>query len=432
MESTINSYIELQDIIIQLNEENIMSCKAYFSDTDKTHISNHLKQIAHYIYFATIIRQNSIDLIMDLFTFLISISDEENELNMISGYFLDYVFMPPPSKSDITIKNGPISFMRKLYENGIYTIDCIIERIEKFMNQFPKYGNCFLLFFFWFLPEIEEKRSDLYSKTLSMFDSQQLLMFPHIFIKFFRDFENIRADEWKLYKFLINNHYYPSSIEYTISIDDVSGLQVKLQSIPGLRINNDADFRNYLNEKRIENSIFETNYILQNQPTFIQFAIAHNAVKCTAFLLLQQSRLEEHQYQRYPTAHFAVAAENIQMLHKLEQEKCNFNGTLNIAAFYHRREIFDWLNSTMFINLNNIDFDCGPVLHSCIGTENYTVFQIYFEKGMNVNQRDRTKKTILFEAARTNHIDIVAYLLSNPLIQVNSMAVFSVFLSCLF
>ena len=47
------------------------------------------------------------------------------------------------------------------------------------------------------------------------------------------------------------------------------------------------------------------------------------------------------------------------------------------------------------------------------------------EKGININQRDRTKKTFLYEAARTNHQDIVELILSHPDVNVNYHAIFN-------
>ena len=39
-----------------------------------------------------------------------------------------------------------------------------------------------------------------------------------------------------------------------------------------------------MNEIRIECAHFEANYILQNQPTILQYTIAHNSNKCIIFL----------------------------------------------------------------------------------------------------------------------------------------------------
>lgn len=407
-----NKFTELQNKIFQLNSENLITVKAYFVSNDPQFISHYLPQVAHYFYFASIIRNEKIELYVDLFQYLVSQGTEENDLSNLPLYFLDNVFLPPPSKNDVTVKIGPISFLRRLYEESVYTIETIIDRIEEFKEKYPKHGNTFLLYFCWFIPEIEEKRTELYSKTLLMFDSQQLLMFPYYFVSFFRQLEEIREDDWKLFHFLTENHYRSSTIEYCISKDDVKALQIKLNSVPDI------------NEYRIDCSVFETEYILQNRPTLIQFSIARKAEKCAKLLILNHAHLEEHMYERYPTSHFAIASENELILHKLEQEKCNFNGSLNIAAFYHREEVFEWLSSTLFQSPNKDDFDFGPLIHSCISTENYSIILHCIEKGININQRDRTKKTFLFEAARTNHQDIVELILSHPDINVNLHAIF--------
>ena len=411
-----NKFTDLQNKIFQLNSGNMISIKAYFSSYDPGFISHYLPQIAHYFYFATIIRQDNVELYINLFQYLISQGNEENELSNLPLYYLDNVFQPPPSKNDVTVKIGPISFLRRLYEESVYTIDTIIDRIEEFQIKYPKHGNAFLLYFCWFIPEIEQKRTELYSKTLSMFDSKQLLMFPYYFVNFFRQLEEIRADDWKLFHFLTANRYRASTIEYVISKDDATSLQIKLNGLSDL------------NEYRIDCSVFETEFILQNRPTLLQFSIAHKSERCTKLLILNHARMEEHMYERYPTSHFAISSENELILHKLEQEKGNFNGSLNIAAFYHREDVFEWLSSTLFQSPNKDDFDFGPLIHSCIATENYSVILHCIEKGININQRDRTKKTFLFEAARSNHQDIVELILSHPDINVNLHAVFLFFI----
>lgn len=406
-----NKFIDLQDKIFQLNSKNIDAHKTFFDELDPKFISHYLPQIAHYFYFASIIRQKNISLYVDLFNYLISQGNEDNDLSNLSNYYLDYIFTPPPSKTDVTIKIGPISFLRMLYEESVYTIETIIDRIEQFYKQYPKHGNSFLLYFCWFIPEIEQNRQELYSKTISMFDSTQLLMFPYYFVNFFRQLEDLRADEWKLFHFLTINHYHPSSISYAIANDDAISLQIKISHIPNL------------DDVRIDCTVFETEFILQNRPTLLQFSIAHNSEKCTKLLMLNHAHFEEHMYERYPTSHFAVASENELILHKLEQEKSNFNGSLNIAAFYHRSDVFEWLSTTLFQNLKKDDFDCGPLIHSCIPTENYSVILRCIEKGVYINQRDRTKKTFLFEAARSNHQDIVELILSHPDVNINLHAI---------
>ena len=349
-----NKFSDLQNKIFQLNPENMISTKAFFISYDPQFISHYITQIAHYFNFASIIRQENIELYVELFQYLVSQGNEENDLSNLPLYYLDSVFIPPPSKNNATVKIGPISFLRRLYEESVYTIETIIDRIEDFKEKYPKHGNAFLLYFCWFVPEIEQVRTELYQKTLLMFDSKQLLMFPYYFVTFFRQLEEIRADDWRLFHFLTVNHYLPSSIEYQIMKDDVNALQIKLNSISDI------------NEVRIDCSIFESRYILQNRPTLLQFSIAHKSEKCTKLLILYHAQLEEHMYDRYPTSHFAVASENELALHKLEQEKCNFNGTLNVAAFYHRDEVFDWLSTALFENLKSDDFDFGPLIHSCI------------------------------------------------------------------
>ena len=425
----VNNLIELQDMIFGLNSKNIIKLKSLLSKDDQF-LFSHVRQIALYIYFATIIRPYSDDLLLDLILYLISIGNDENHYLEIPNEYSNFVFEPPPSKSEITFKNGPISFLRKLYENSVITIDEIFERIERFNERYPKLGNSYLLFIFWFIPEVEKQRPKLYEKTLIIFDTDHLLMFPYYIKQFFQNIEKIRENDWKLFHFLTSEHYYPSSLEFAIANDDVNSLQAKI-------LNSQINFD--INEFRIECTIFETNYILQNQPTILQFSIAHNSNKCTKFLLLNGARIEEHQYSRYPTSHFAVAAQNTEILHKLEQENCSFNGTLNIATIFHRKNIFEWLRKTQFQNVTDIDFDCGPLLHSCVLTENYRVVISLLhkpnsqkERKVDINQRERTKKTILFESARTNHVDLVALLLLHSNIDVNIYSVHFLILESIF
>lgn len=405
-----NTFINLQNNIFSLNSRNLNQIIDFLFDSESDYINRFVPQIAHYLYFATIIRQEKIENYIELYKFLVSQANDSNDLGSINEYFLDFVFIQPPSKSDITIKNGPISFLRRLYIEEVISIETILARIAQFIEKYPKCGNVYLLFFCWFIPEIEQNQPDLYTKQISMFDSKQLLMFPHYFVKFFKNIDELRSNNWEHFHFLTKYHYSPSSIEYFISIDDVFSLQAHALEI---------DFLN----TRIECTLFETNYILQNQPTLFQFAVAHKAEKCAKFFLLNNARMHELEYGKYPTSHFAISVENLEFLHILQQERCNFCGAFNVAAFYHQDNIIEWLNTHDLQTSNTGDFVNDSILHCCVITENYSIIIDSFQKGIDINFQDRTKQTILYEAARTNHQDLVEFLLTHPKINPNIHAI---------
>jgi hypothetical protein len=173
--------------------------------------------------------------------------------------------------------------------------------------------------------------------------------------------------------------------------------------------------------------------MLQNRPTLIQLAAFHGSVNCFKRLLLLGAQLEEHEYQRHPTSHFAIAGDNLEIVRILEQRNVSFVGCLQMSVSYHRHRIFQWLFETLHPDVNDLDYANGPVIHAGIPFENVGALLFYLVHGLDINLRDQLGRTLLYMAASDELPDVVQILLNHVEINANQKAVRpSLFERCFF
>jgi ankyrin repeat protein len=150
--------------------------------------------------------------------------------------------------------------------------------------------------------------------------------------------------------------------------------------------------------------------------------VFHSATNCFKHLLLRGAFLEEHEYGRHPTCHFAIAGGNLELVRILEQKDVNFGGALQIAALFHRHEIFEWILATRNPNLNEVDITYDANLHQAAVTENFHPLLVGLPLGLDVNLADRFERTLLYMAAMEEHPDVIRFLLSVNGIDINKPA----------
>ena len=102
------------------------------------------------------------------------------------------------------------------------------------------------------------------------------------------------------------------------------------------------------------------------------------------------------------TCKFAVSGGNLEIIHLCEQKGLEFEDCLIVSSFYHRFEIFEWLNT-------HFNYEEIP-LAELIEFFNEPLFYSYSLSGSNVEIKDKSGRTSINNASEKGHLEIVKYL----------------------
>ena len=399
----------MQQMFFDLDDDVMGAAKELFAKTmvDKPSV----RRMAQYFYIACLIRSKDLNLYMDLFDYFMSIRCENELIEELPDAFVALVFKPLVSKIEFMEKAGPLWFCRQLMDRGYLEANVVVTRISVFRERYPKHRNMHLLLFAWFAPEIERYDSIWFEKMTEDFDTKGLLpMLPMALREFVRNMALYRENDWEIYKKITIYPYVEGSIEYALAKDDVTALEIFLRS-------SDFDI-----DARISESVFETHWTLQNRPSLIQFSAFWCSMKCFKMLLIHGARLEEHDYHRIPTAHIAIAGGGLEIVRIVDQQRVTFAGALQEAALFHHQDVMNWICESKGINIHEDDFTYGPPFHRSMKTENIEALLLALTEKVDVNTRDRNKRTLLFMCTYEDHPELVNLLFNHKDIDINLMA----------
>lgn len=136
------------------------------------------------------------------------------------------------------------------------------------------------------------------------------------------------------------SHQEPDSLAECLKSDNIEAFQ-EYASAP------DFDFNQIIPCTR-----FEDNYFSSKRPQLIDYAAYYGSIKCFKFLLLNHAELEYRVVDQLTFPQCVIAGGHLEIVRILEQNNCDFNKVLHIAAQYHRNEIFDWLVQNKFPDLS--------------------------------------------------------------------------------
>lgn len=397
----VSDIIELQRHLYSLSASNLEHTLQYIRGSVFVTTEENLQRLAYYIGNCVKYRPQLAHVMVEL---LAQINSQ-----VINSWGLEFCFNPTFSRESFMERVPLVYFLRLCYQKGIFSFDDIFNEILRFGMRYHEDGNTLLLFFCWFAPEIEENDITYFNEVNAMFeDKKTLLIFPQCFHHFFRNLPMYAVDEWKLFHEIIELGYDPNTVEYFLSIDDVDHFQ-SLVTTPGYSLNT-----------IIPPSIFERHIILQKETTLIQFSAFHCSEKCFRYLMINGATMETLVYQSLPLSNYAIAGGSLIFIRLAEQNSCHFMGALQIAAEYHKHDLFEWVFQNKSNELDDNEY--GSVLHKCVKADNFETFRFLFDRGIDINHKNRKKQSLLFVSCVGYHFDFAKFLLSQPKIDVNSYA----------
>ena len=300
-------------------------------------------------------------------------------------------------------------FSRNCVENGLISAEYFVHLMREFRTEHSESVYEYLTFFSWFCPEIEKYDPELYGEILQFFKKKGQM--PNLLssLKFVIDnFDDLRADDWKRHKEVVKSLVGTEPIAQALLHDNVEQLK-ELMAKPGFDIN-----------MRMKPNVFCFTKFLQRYPTLVQFCGFLGSEKCFQLLLDAGADVELCNYANRTVVHFLVAGGNRNIIEASMKAECDFTGALQIAALYHRNDIFEWLYEHLKVPLDATDDSLGAVIHQAAKSNNLKIVKFCIDNGIDPNTRNAEKCTALHLASECGSIDIVEYLLSLPTIEVNA------------
>lgn len=233
-----------------------------------------------------------------------------------------------------------------LYENKCINIDSI-------KKEFLLYDDRFLLFY----PEIKESDPRKFKK----------LMIIVWLSKFVRSIENSMNIE--KYKEIRRIGHDDCTVSKLIRDDDIENFQLFIS-------NTNLDF-----DSKIQSSVFESNTLINQMPTLIEYSAFFGSINIFKFLLLQLEKQnyfnEDSEKKLKKLYEYSIVGGCFEIIHIVEGINSNLNlidrHCIKLAISYHQNKIADYL----FENSDSkFSFDD---LILCIEKNNYEMFVNIFE-----------------------------------------------------
>jgi hypothetical protein len=118
-----------------------------------------------------------------------------------------------------------------------------------------------------------------------------------------------------------------------------------------------------------------------------------SSIKCFKFFLMNGETINDD------VCSLAIQGGNSEIVHLCAQNGMSFKGCLEQSVFYHKYELFEWLN---------LHYNFEPVpLHTCLSVLNIVIFYYYVNNGADINVR--CNGSLLGCAAKYGHYNVVNY-----------------------
>ena len=293
----------------------------------------------------------------------------------IPGYLLYFVYHPS------NLKNCHCLILLYCMKFGIFErLDFCIAYHSFFTTDYRLPKQWFPLLV-WFGPIIEEHNKELFNDSIR----QYVNIFNRTFEK------NSLKQKAKQFEMLQNTYKWSYVIDENL-----------LGKTPDLMLsilkNNDIDsLTNLYRQKkfdinsRIEPSILEINFFINNSPTLIQVAAFYNSIDCFQFLVNKRAKLSLCDDQGISLIEYAAAGGSIDIVNYLLGIGFSINGSLHFAAMFHQHNMFDVIYKNFPDLLFSVIRPYGTVLHQCAISENIKTLFFALEKGININSRNEVQ-----------------------------------------
>lgn len=162
-----------------------------------------------------------------------------------------------------------VSFLRECFKLGFTTIQTIITCITNFKRNYSNFPEEVFVFFTYFAPEIEATDKDLFNGMMEYFHVLYTKCRSPQTFQMYKQFENLRKDNWKGLLESIEFAGTSDSVQYVIRHDDLEQFKKICPNV----------------NTRIHKSAFEQCAISQYVMVPLQYATLFSAIKIADYII---------------------------------------------------------------------------------------------------------------------------------------------------
>lgn len=421
-EEELNSLILLQSNLINLNSETFTDCASILTNSDWCSKKQLLSQLIHNIIVISAYRPYSNSFLAEM---IVSMSKAMSDNSSFASLLLSSILQTILQRSYNQCRGAVMSLLMYLVEKNFYSIAEVISKIKQYKKPFFE-EICFNVFV-WLAPEIEKADIEFFITSMKLCEIMQQSIesqYPTV-QRFLFDLPKLRENDWQNLK---QRRY--SIIKIFSSIFKHNDIESLVQ----------LSFHPQFNPSQtIAQSIFETSFVVYNQPSMVEFAAYCGAIDCLDFLMGKGSDPSVTDFNGKTLPEFAVCGGNNDIIELLNENgfDCTEFNYLK-ARFYH--EINEYservlLSATYSNNIkvivkclekvtpSTIDYSepsngkTALIIASQYG--HIDAIRLLLSKGANINQQDNDGLSPLQHACQNGYLDIVKLFLSNEKVDPN-------------
>ena len=373
-----------------------------------------LKQLIHpksdkphlveFFGIAAYCRYASLDLLLKLFMDVCNINNEFNDLPLM---FLTSTFNRLLYQEPLPLMQGPMNFVFLLFNKRIYTHEDIISKI-KFVKENANAKTNVLLPFCWFANVVYKHERNLYNELIDLLKKHsEDDFFPEPYRNFYKDLNEYKKDNWNFYRNLLPKGKSLNEMKNIIRFDNPKEFSAKVSGLPlPLKIKLPADI--FEPCALATDSIFIQLYTVLYGSALIFYQLATNK---SLFISTEKSFRKLFQ--------FAVVGGNNAIIQSSEQLKSQYAGSPQIAASYHRNEVFQTILKN-HPDLTQPDKYGKIVITTAAASNNIFMLLQCLQLGMDINTKEPFGWTALHAACEKGRIEMIKILLEMKGIDLNA------------
>lgn len=401
----IDEVIEINNRIRDITSENLVETADFLYNCCYLQNENNMFRFFVNIGNAILERLTKLYLIADLI-FLINNKFEAVNNPIFRDQCLERLVEISYHRNCTWSKPGIPFLLALLLEHKLFTPEEVVKRIENIPFEFTNI-EAFIHYFTIFLPEFDSygnKETVIsYTNQFKRLNNFQVFARVNQYVKFYETkIEKYREDNWAKLRKKRTSIDSCSEFYRVMREDDIKAFRI-IAAFPDFDING---------TKKL--SLFSPYDYLYGEPPFISIAAFFGSAEIFKFLLVKGADVNKTDlYTHYPSQ-FAVIGGNIEIIRLLEQENAIFDGTIQVAAGFSRYEIFDWLHSIKFPDLDCFDQHRKTIINQAAMQNNVHFLMTCIEGSAKLYFDDNGICTAVAKASSFGSYDFLKFILMHP------------------